>query len=165
MTIVLSWIVVASVISMTMCTPTMDSKPDGALMDLTEGVNDLRVPDDGDAMDAILQALPVCGMCAGDNSRICFMCHQQLIQLAREPERFFEMLQSYNALREENSRFGGEEDDTDQNADDLMLRMEKRSPFLTCKCCISLNNKQCCKRCSLTPYYGKRSTEQSFIWI
>ena len=31
----------------------------------------------------------------------------------------------------------------------------KRSPFLTCKCCISLNNKQCCKRCSLTKYYGK----------
>ncbi|ELU18643.1 hypothetical protein CAPTEDRAFT_209199 [Capitella teleta] len=33
------------------------------------------------------------------------------------------------------------------------------SNFLTCRCCISLAARKCCDKCSLTPYYGKRSYE------
>jgi hypothetical protein len=43
--------------------------------------------------------------------------------------------------------------------------VEKRSNFLTCRCCISLAARKCCEKCSLTPYYGKRSYEpQLYGW-
>ena len=50
--------------------------------------------------------------------------------------------------------------DNSQYDDSTSLDVEKRATFLTCRCCISLAARKCCDKCSLTPYYGKRSYQE-----
>nr|QUP52038.1 ASYY [Urechis unicinctus] len=38
----------------------------------------------------------------------------------------------------------------------------KRAAFLTCLCCTSLASQECCERCSLASYYGKRNEKRSY---
>ncbi|KAK2151141.1 hypothetical protein LSH36_374g00007 [Paralvinella palmiformis] len=85
-----------------------------------------------------------CIRCLLDNMQIvpCVACHEQLAVLIGGGP--------VNAV--DSGQYGSESRKRDRIG---LSAAEKRASFLTCKCCISLNNKQCCKRCSLTKYYGK----------
>jgi hypothetical protein len=154
----LQWVVLLYATSTTICLQLIDNKVDASsindFMDEFNALSNLNYAND---MDAILDALPVCGMCAENNSPICLMCHLQLLQFSRSSSRPTKRVHASNVLQEYMDEAHDDDGDDYGTVDVLLNRMEKRSPFLTCKCCISLNNKQCCKRCSLTPYYGKRS--------